>query len=160
MHYKFADKNKNDVQLKAISYGGFSLVKDSALPSAQVLGNVISLSGLGDYSAADLSKILAGKTAKTGVHLSSLTEEITGASTTKDVETLLQMIHLRFVSPRFDKGTYQVLIGNLDNYIARRSHAINEKINDSVTATLYGNNHPKRRLFNNDFVKDICPLIR
>lgn len=155
VHYKFADKNKNDVQLKAISYGGFSLVKDSVLPSAQLLGNVIALSGLGDYSATDLSKILVGKTAKTSVHLSNLTEAITGASTTKDVETLLQMIYLRFVNPRFDKGTYQVMMGNLDNYITRRPHAINEKISDSVTATLYGNNHPKRRLFNNDFIKDL-----
>ena len=155
VHYKFADKNKNDVQLKAISYGGFSLVKDSALPAAQVLENVIALSGLGDYSAAEVSKILAGKTAKTRVHLSNLTEAITGTSTTKDVETLFQMIYLRFVNPRFDTGAYQVMIGNWDNYITRRSHAINEKINDSITATLYGNNHPKYRLFNNDFIKDL-----
>ena len=155
VHYKFVDKNKNDVQLHAISYGGLSLVKDHNLPVAKLLSQMISLSGLGDYSATDVSKVLAGKTAHTRIHLSDLTENISGTSTTKDVETLLQMIHLHFVNPRFDTDAYQVLMGNLDHDIMKRCHTINEKISDSVTATLYGNNHPKRPLFNDDFVKEV-----
>ncbi|GAA3603740.1 hypothetical protein GCM10022396_21310 [Flavivirga amylovorans] len=155
VHYKFTDKNKNDVQLRAISYGGLSLIKDQDLPSAQLLAKFIIKSGLGNHSAIDLSKILVDNTAKTDIHISNITESINGFSTTKDVETLLQMIHLRFVNPRFDKDVYQVVIENLNNYITKRCHDINEKIKDSVTATLYGNNHPKRRLFNNEFIKDV-----
>ncbi|MDO5978216.1 M16 family metallopeptidase [Flavivirga spongiicola] len=155
IHYKFADKNKNDVQLKAISYGGLSLVKDNDLPSAQFLGDMMSLSGLGYYSATDLSKILTNKTVKTDIHLSNLTESICSTSTTKDFETLMQMIHLHFVNPRFDTDAYQELIRNLKNNITQRNHIINEKIKDSVTATLYGNNNPKQRLLNNDFIKEV-----
>lgn len=47
VHYKFANKNKNDVRLKAISNGGMSLLKDADLPSANLLENVIQYSGLG-----------------------------------------------------------------------------------------------------------------
>ncbi|TGV02178.1 M16 family metallopeptidase [Flavivirga rizhaonensis] len=155
VHYKFTNKNKNDVQFKAISYGGLSLVKDKDLPSAQFLAKIVSSSGLGDHSAIDLSRILAGNTARTEIHLSNITESISGSSTMKDVETLLQMIHLRFVKPRFDKETYWVLIKDLNNHITKRSYDINERIKDSITVTLYGNRHPKRRLFNNDFVKDV-----
>ncbi len=155
VHYKYTDKNKNAIQFKALSYGGFSLVKDDDLPAAQSLGNMIALSGLGDYSATNLSKMLEGKTANTRIDLSDLTESIKGDSTTKDVEILLQMIHLHFVNPRFDSDAYELLIANLNKDIIRRSHTINEQIRDSVTTTLYGNNPPKQRLLNNDFVKDV-----
>ncbi|MDD7885417.1 pitrilysin family protein [Flavivirga sp. 57AJ16] len=154
VHYKYTNKNKNDVQLKAISYGGLSLVKDEDLPSAQVLGDVMAVSGLGDYSAADLTKKLEGKKASTQIRLSNITEDISGTSTTKDVETLLQMIHLRFVKPRFDVDAYQVFMGNLNNVMGR-SQIINDRIKDSMTVALYGNNHPRKRLFNNDFLKDV-----
>jgi zinc protease len=155
VHYKFVNKNKNDVQLNAISFGGLSYVKDADLPSANLLGNVIQLSGLGDYSATDLPKVLAGKTASTTIRLSNLTETINGSSTTKDVETMLQMVHLRFAKPRFDENGYKVLMNNLDNFIIRRSKMIGQRISDSITVTLYGKNNPKRRLFNKSMVKDI-----
>lgn len=155
VHYKFADKNKNDVSLNAISYGGLSLVEDKDLPSANMVSNVVGFSGLGDYSPSDLEKILAGKTASTRITISEVTESINGSSVTKDIETLLQMVHLRFVKPRFDPDAYKVLMGNVNNYIIRRSKDINEKIKDSITIALYGNNNPKHRLFNTSFSKDI-----
>ena len=155
VHYKFVDKNKNDVQLNAISNGGMSLLNDADLPSANMMGSVIQFSGLGDYSSTELPKITAGKTASTRIGLSNLTESVSGSSSTKDVETLLQMTHLRFVKPRFDKNGYQVLMGNIDNFLIRRSKMIGQKISDSVTVTLYGHNDPKNRLFDAAFVKDI-----
>lgn len=155
VHYKFADKNKNDVQLKAISYGGMSLVDDADLPSANLLGNVIQYSGLGDYSATDLPKILAGKSANSSISLNNLTETVSGASVTKDVETMLQMVHLRFVKPRFDEEGYDVIMQNVKNLQVKRSENINEKMNDSMVVTLYGNNHPKHRIFDDSFINDI-----
>ncbi|AXT20892.1 insulinase family protein [Flavobacteriaceae bacterium AU392] len=155
VHYKFVNKNKDQVQLNAISYGGLSLIDDASIPSANFVGTVADFSGLGDYSRADLPKVLAGKTATTRLALGELTESITGNSTTKDVETLLQMTHLRFVKPRFDNDSYKVLMGNIDNALVARSKNINVKIQDSVTTTLYGKNNPKQRLFDANFVKDI-----
>ena len=71
MHYKFVDKNKNDVKLSAVSYGGQSLLEVEDLPSTVLLGNVIQTSGLGEFSAIDLPKILAGKKTDEilGVHI-------------------------------------------------------------------------------------------
>lgn len=155
VHYKFANKNKNDVRLKAISNGGMSLLKDADLPSANLLENVIQYSGLGNYTATELSKVMVGKTAKATINLSHLTENIVGASVTKDVETMLQMLYLRFVKPRFDKEGYDVIMQNVKNYQVRRSQNINEKINDSVVVTLYGDKHPRHRIFNDSFVSDI-----
>jgi len=155
VHYKFANKNKNDVRLKAISYGGLSLLEDSDLPSANLLGNVIQYSGLGEYSATDLPKVLVGKTANASVSLNSLTETVQGSSVTKDVETMLQMVYLRFVQPRFDPEGYDVIMQNVKNYQVRRSEDLNEKMKDSMVVTLYGENNPKHRIFNNSFIEGI-----
>ncbi|NMH89845.1 M16 family metallopeptidase [Flavivirga algicola] len=155
VHYKYVNKNKDNIQFNALSHGGFSLVSNDDLPSAQLLENMVALSGIGNYSTTDLSKILIGKTAHTRVHLSDLTESITGASVTKDVETLLQMVYLRFVKPRLDTDAYQILIRNLNNDIVRRRRVMDDQVNDSIITTLYGNRHPRRRLFNNDFVRDV-----
>ncbi|TGV00996.1 M16 family metallopeptidase [Flavivirga rizhaonensis] len=155
VHYKYANKNANDVKLKALSKGGTSLLKDTDLPSTAILTNVIQYSGLGDYSATDLPKVLAGKTASTSIGISDLSESISGSSVTKDTETMLQMVYLRFVKPRFDENGYNVIMQNVENYKIRRKENIAEKMKDSMTITLYGANSPKKRIFNDAFIKDI-----
>lgn len=151
VHYKFVDKQKNNVALKAISYGGESLLKDEDLPSANLLGNLIQMSGLGDYSATELPKVLAGKTAQAYTQLNEITENIVGSSTIKDVETMLQLVHLSFVKPRFDEQAFEVLKNSINNYLVRRSKDIGEQMSDSITTTLYGKNNPRKRIFNQEY---------
>ncbi|OEK08953.1 peptidase M16 [Flavivirga aquatica] len=155
VHYKFVDKQKNTVTFNAISYGGNSLVSDEDLPSANLLGNIVQMSGLGHYSATELPKVLAGKTASMSPKLGETTESLNGSSTTKDVETMLQLAHLYFEKPRFDEEAYQVLQGGINNYIIRRSKDISEQIKDGITTTLFGNDNSRKRIFNQDFANDI-----
>ncbi|MEO9512116.1 MAG: insulinase family protein [Flavobacteriaceae bacterium] len=155
VHYKFVDKEKDRVFLDGISYGGTSLLSDDYLPSATLLGNLIQMSGLGDFSSTDLEKILAGKTARVSVRLDEIEESIFGSSNTKDVETMLQMLHVYFVKPRFDEEAFKVLGSNIDNFIARKSKDIGAKMRDSLTVTLYGENNPKEAIFNKEYVSKI-----
>ena len=155
VRYKFANKNKNEVKLSATSYGGMSLLDNSLLASAALTTGVAQFSGLGDFSRTDLPKVLAGKTASTVVNISSLSEGVSGSSSTKDVETMLQMVYLTFEKPRFEEDAYKVLMENVKNYLIRRSENIGEKMNDSLTTTLYGKNHPTERIFNQDLVDEM-----
>ena len=155
VHYKFADKNENDVKLNAVSYGGMSLLDNSLLASAALTTSVAQFSGLGDFSRTELPKVLAGKTASASVSINDLSESVSGSSSTKDVETMLQMVYLTFEKPRFDEDAYKVLMENVKNYLIRRSENIGEKMNDSLTTTLYGKNHPTQRIFNQDLVDEM-----
>lgn len=154
VHYKFIDKNKNDVKLKAISDGGKSLIADEDYASNEFLGNLIQMSGLGNFSMTDLSKILAGKTASTSFSIGSITESVSGSSTTKDVETMLQMVNLRFTHPRFDERSFDVLQQKISSYLIRKGSNINSKMKDSVTTTLYGNTNPQKRLMTPEYVSE------
>lgn len=155
VHYLFANKTKNDVKLTAVSYGGLSLVEDKDLSSANYVSSLVRTSGLGDYSSSDLTKVLAGKTAYTGVFISDISEGISGSAITKDVESMLQMTYMRFSKPRFEKDAFDVMIGNMENYLIGRSNNIDEKIGDSIKVALYGNNNPKQPLFTQDYVNSI-----
>jgi len=44
---------------------------------------------------------------------------------------------------------------NVDNYLIRRSQNLQEKMSDSVTTTLYGNDHPTKRIFNKAYAKEM-----
>lgn len=154
VYYKFVDKQKNTVDLNAISYGGKSLLKAEDLPSADLMGNLIQMSGLGDYSVTELSKVLTGKTVKATPKLEETTESIIGSSSSKDIETLLQLVYLYFENPRFDEQAYKVLEGGISNYLVKRSKNIGEQMKDGVTTTLYGDDHPRKRVFNQVFAND------
>ncbi|WP_370478524.1 M16 family metallopeptidase [Tamlana flava] len=155
VHYKFVDKEKDKVAMQAMSYGGISLLSDDDLPSANLVGSLVQMSGLGDFSATDLKKVLAGKTASVRIGLDDIEESLFGGSNTKDVETMLQMAHVYFVKPRFDADAYKVLESNIDSYLIRRSKNINEQMRDSLVVALYGKNNPKERIFNQDYADDI-----
>ena len=155
VYYKFVDKNKNDVKLSAVSYGGLSLVEIKDLPSATLLGNVVQMSGLGDFSAVDLPKVLAGKKASSRVGLGGVSESVSGSSSTKDVETMMQLVNLRFTKPRFDEKSYNVLMQNVDAFLIRNSQQLQSKMRDSVTTILYGKNHPTERLFDKKLVSEM-----
>jgi zinc protease len=155
VHYTFVNKNKNDVILQAISDGGMSLIANKDLPSAALLDQVVGMSGLGEFSAIELPKVLAGKTAKADAQIGDITETVSGYSTTKDVETMLQLVNLRFTKPRFDESGYNVFMQNVDNYLIRKSQEVKSKMQDSVTTILYGKNHPKERLFDKAYVSEV-----
>lgn len=155
VHYKFVDKEKDKVSLNAMSYGGTSLLKDEDLPSATLMGSLVQMSGLGDFNATDLQKILAGKTANVRIGLGDINESLSGSSNTKDVETMLQMVYLYFVKPRFDEQAFKVLESNIDNYIIRRSKNIDEQMRDSLKVTVYGKDNPKEHIFNQEYASKI-----
>ncbi|WP_203256185.1 M16 family metallopeptidase [Hyunsoonleella ulvae] len=155
VHYQFVDKDKNKVSLSGHSYGGTSLLAIDDLPSASVMTNVMPMFGLGEFSATELPKVLAGKTAMVKFFLGDITESIYGSSTTKDVATMLQLLNLRFTKPRFDESAYKVFLQQLDTYLAFKGQDLKSKMKDSLNMTLYGNNNPYKRVFNQDYVDDI-----
>ncbi len=155
VNYKFVDKEQNKVSLNAISYGGTSLLNDEDLPSANFVSKLVKASGLGDFTATDLRKVLAGNTASVSIGLGDISEIFFGSSNTKDVETMLQLTHMYFVKPRFDEDAFKVLKSNLNNYIRQRANNVNEKMRDSLTVTLYGSNNPKQRIFNEEYASEI-----
>jgi len=155
VHYKFADKNKKEVELKAESLGGTSLYAPQDLPSIGRATTLAMMSGVGELSNVDLEKVLKGKIANSSVSISSLKEMVSGSANVKDIETMMQLVHLRFVQPRFDNQMYALMKQRLENSLKNRANDINAKMEDSLSAVVYGKNNPRVQPFNQKYIDDL-----
>jgi zinc protease len=99
---------KNDeIMFRAFSKGGHSLVKDADYHSASYAAQIVSQGGVGNFSAFDLSNMLKGKNTSISPNISLYSEGMNGATIPKEAETLLQLVHLYFTSPRKDKEAFE-----------------------------------------------------
>ncbi|MDP5199455.1 pitrilysin family protein [Flavobacterium sp. DG2-3] len=155
VHYKFADKNKKHVLLQAKSLGGSSLYGAKDLPSINSLSEFASMSGVGELSNVELSKVLKGKILGVSADISSLSESVSGSTNTKDIETFMQLVYLKFVKPRFDADQYNLLKQRMQNSLKNRQNDISSKMKDSLTFAIYGKNNPKIRIMNQQFIDDL-----
>ena len=141
--YKKTNFKEDEIRVAATSEGGISALKQEDFITLQNLSNVINLGGVGNFSATDLPKVLAGKKVHGNPYISTYSEGMNGNCSPKDLETMMQLIYLYFTAPRADEEAFQ-------SYAQRTKAALeNQELNpmitfsDSLTKVLY-NNHPLR----------------
>lgn len=141
---KKTDFKADEIRLSAFSTGGHSLVKDADVPSALLVSAIASMSGLGSFTRVELDKKLAGKVVSVSPYLGEFEEGFTGSSSPDDLETMLQMVYLHFISPRFDETAYNAYMSRLQAILQNLSSSPNTIFNDSVSFILSGR-HFRRR---------------
>lgn len=102
---KETDFMSDEIQMEAVSFGGYSLYGDEDNSNVSTMYTV-GLGGLGDFSVNDLRKVLAGKKASVSYRITDLTEGVSGNCTAKDFETMLQLTYLTFTAPRRDDAAF------------------------------------------------------
>jgi len=99
---------KNDeIIFRAFSKGGHSLVKDADYYSASNAASIVNQSGVAGFSAIDLSNMLKGKNTIVSANIAPYSEGMNGNTVPKEMETLLQLIHLYFTAPRKDADAFE-----------------------------------------------------
>jgi zinc protease len=142
------------VTLVAESNGGSSKVENGKLPSAMMLPQFVGNFGVGDFDATALRKALAGKRVSLRVALSDLQESISGSSTPKDFETLMQLLYLQFEKPRFDQDAYEATLSRYKAYLTTIANNPQKILSDSLTMILTDHN-PRTRLLTPEFADEL-----
>ena len=134
---------EDEIRFSATSDGGISVLKQDDYLTLQELSDLIKLGGVGNFSATDLPKVLAGKKLRVNPYIDVYSEGMSGQCTPKDLETMMQIIYLSFTAPRSDEEAFL-------SYVQRTKAALeNQELNpmitfsDSLIKVLY-NNHPLR----------------
>ena len=139
---KKTDLKADEVRMQAFSAGGNSMFDDKDAVQFKLMNQVVSLGGLGNFSAVDLEKVLAGKMASASAYVNSLTEGISGGCSPKDMETMLQLTYLRFTAPRMDMNAFESFINRNKAALANAEADPNTAFSDSISVALY-NRHPR-----------------
>lgn len=142
VYFRKTDFNESQVLFSARSFGGQSLLPESDLLNATLLGIVMNSTGWGNFSSVELEKKLAGKQASVQVSLGQNTDNLSGSSTPKDLRTLFELIYLHFQKPADDQAAYDNIINLLKTQLANAEKDPSTAFSDSIRTTLY-NNHPR-----------------
>ena len=151
---KTTEFKADEVLMQAFSKGGLTQVATADLPSAELATMIVSMSGIGRFTAPQLEKALAGKTVSVTPEIAENVERINGSSSVKDLETMLKLTYLYFTAPRRDEEAYQTTIALLRNQLA--NHDKNPKAAFSDSVQLMSSNHSERSLlFNNELLDKV-----
>ncbi|HEV8599114.1 MAG TPA: insulinase family protein [Gemmatimonadales bacterium] len=153
---KPTDFKADELLLQAWSPGGFSLAPDSLLTSARFASQLISVSGVGAFSAVELQKKLAGRAVNLSPYIGSYEQGMAGQASPKDVETLLQLAYLYFTAPRLDSAAIGAWLGNFRAALANRSASPQAAFQDTLTVTLM-QHHPWSRPLSSASVDEVRP---
>ncbi len=134
----------DEILFRATSPGGTSLASDADYIPASTATQVITAGGVGKFSAIDLQKMLTGKIASANPFISELEEGLSGSGSRKDLETMFQLIYLRFTQPRADADAFSVQATQARTFMANQSVVPEFAFFEALTTTRY-QNHPRRR---------------
>jgi zinc protease len=125
--------------MQAISPGGTSIAPDAEYGAALASTLAVAAGGLGPLSASDAARALAGRTTVAIPAISELATNLTGTGSRQDLETLFQVIHLRFVPPNPDVARFESGKSQTKALLAGRRTSPDAVFETSVNATLWGN---------------------
>lgn len=146
---KFKD---DEIRMNAWSLGGMSLVPEGDLISASLTTDVINQSGLGTFNLIELGKKLNGKIASVSPAIGTYDEGMSGSSSVKDQEILLQLTYLYFTAPRKDVNAYQQYMKQVTTYLENAAGNPQKAYSDSLNMILYGY-HPRIQILNTETIK-------
>ena len=140
VYVKSTDYQADQITMSMRGEGGTSVYGDEDIPNFAFLSGSITEAGVGDFTATCLRKALAGKSLKLAPSITSEGQRITGTSSVKDLETMLQLAHLYFTAPRKDSMAFEGMMNRNFSLLKNRNASSKVVYNDSLSATLYDHN--------------------
>jgi zinc protease len=132
----------DEIIMSAYSPGGLSLVSDDDYVSGAFSAQLINISGLGSMDQIQLQKTLAGKAATVSSGAGEYSEAFNGRASPRDLETMMQLIYLRFMAPRSDTSAFESFMTRMRGMLANRDASPEVAFSDTFTLTLW-QNHPR-----------------
>ena len=130
----------DEILLAASSPGGNSLAPDSTFLSASMSATIATIGGAGTLDQVQLEKALAGKAVRVSPSIGQTEEAISGAASPRDLETLLQLVHLYFTAPRRDSVAFAAFQTRVRAYLDNRDRSPEAALADTLQVVLTSHN--------------------
>ena len=134
----------DQILFQATAPGGTSLASDADFFSARVADDVIPAGGVGAFSEVVIDKLLSGKSLALQPFISEIREGMRGGSAPRDLETMFQLLYLRFTAPRADPTVFAAMKAGALAMLADQSASPDVLFNQTLVSALSGND-PRRQ---------------
>jgi zinc protease len=135
---------EDQILFRATAPGGTSLASDGDFIPARIADSVVAAGGVGRFDAVTLDKILAGKAVAVTPFIGEIEQGMGGGSTPQDLETMFQLVYLRFTQPRADPTAFAALASQARGLLANRVASPDVVFNQAIDAAL-SRNSPRRQ---------------
>ncbi len=151
---KKTDFKENEIRMSAIRRGGNSLLTEKDWANMNMMDGITEVSGLGNFSSTELEKALAGKQASVSMNMGNEYDEISGNSTVKDLETMFQLLYLKFTNITKDEKGYNLLTSMLETQLKNKGLAPESAFSDSISYIM-GNHEWRSKPFDVDALQEL-----
>lgn len=142
VYFKQTDFSDTEISMQAMSKGGTNKFSDEDFLNGDFVSAVIGSQGIGNFTAVELEKKLAGKQCNVVPSLGQYTDNLVGSSTPKDLRTFFELLYLRFQEPANDPDAYNNFIASMRSALENAEKDPQTAFSDSLRSTLY-NHHPR-----------------
>lgn len=132
---KKTDFKDDEIQFAASANIGYAAYQNDPI-NAQNASAVWGLSGLGEFSSNDLEKALAGKQCGVDFSFSTFRHGLSGTTTPKDLETMMQLVYLNMTNVTKDQKAFDNMKNTYTTVLANKSNNPGLVYQDSVQSTL------------------------
>lgn len=138
------DFRADEVLLTAFRPGGLSVYPDSLARAGRFAAAAVTVSGVGDFSATDLERVLAGRAVAVGPYIGEHEQGVTGRASPDDLDVLFQLVHLHLTAPRRDPEAFAAYQERTATALRTRQASPVAAFQDAITAALT-QDHPRTR---------------
>ena len=136
----------DEVEVYMSAHFGQSSLSDEQYWTSSFLPIMVNYMGVSKFSSTDLRKQLSGKNASVNVNVDDYEVGVAGQGSPKDIETIMQLIYLRFTAPRFSKDDFDVLMNQYRPYIENAQKNPDYISRVQRQKTLFGNHFRRQQL--------------
>ena len=129
---KKTDFKEDEVTMSAFQRGGQSLYNEKDWANLQLLTSLNSFTGLGNFSNSDLNKALAGKQASVYLNISQFTDQLSGNSSVKDLETMFQLLYLKFTALTPDEKKFNQTMSLMETQLKNKDLMPETALSDTL----------------------------
>ncbi|MDF3128647.1 insulinase family protein [Kiritimatiellaeota bacterium B1221] len=139
---KPTDFKEDEVLFKAWRGGGMNVAGPGEWKDARLAAPIAEATGMGTFSAVDLQKMLSGKLVGLQAGLTMDQDVLEGFASPQDLETLLQLIHLRMTTVREDENAFAAFKDRLRESVRNRLSDPKAEFAELVNLSL-SQHHPR-----------------
>lgn len=137
---KNTDFKSDEIIVRGVKKGGSNNYGVSDINNVKYATDVADAMGYGQFPPTELEKVLAGKNIKVSAGIGQITNTVSGSSTVKDLESMLQLMYITLTKPRMDKALFEAYKKKQVMQLQFLSANPTFAFIDTMYTDLYGNN--------------------
>jgi zinc protease len=119
-------------------FGGTSLVPVDDLAEADLVAEIVSRSGVGDFPLTELRRLLSDRIVGVQPWISETRQGLEGSASSRDIEWLFQLLYLTMSRPRFSPTAVDAVLDEMETLNASRRDLPDILFEEAIDQAYYG----------------------